>query len=142
MKKRKYANFASTPVRFINHVLDLLIFNVMVLIILYSLGILVGLLGSEAWIDSMIETLDGVGGSILGLVSYLLYFSVFETLFGKSPAKFITKTKVVDHRGEIPGWLDICGRSLCRIIPFDQLSFLFGQNWHDRFSNTSVVYDD
>ena len=67
------------------------------------------------------------------------YYNLFEAWFGKSPAKFITRTRVLTLRGEKPGWLDIMGRSLCRIIPFDAFSFLFGADWHDRFSRTIVV---
>lgn len=142
MRKRKYANLASTPIRFVNHILDMIIFNVMMLVILVGVGLVLSSRGQEQWFYSAVDKLDGVAGSFYTLLFYLLYYSVFETLYGKSPAKFLTKTRVVDHRGETPGWLDICGRSLCRVIPFDALSFLFGQNWHDRFSKTSVVHDE
>jgi type II secretory pathway pseudopilin PulG len=49
---------------------------------------------------------------------------------------------VVNLDGTKPSFLRIVGRSLCRDIPFEVLSFLFGEypyGWHDRISKTMVV---
>ena len=45
------------------------------------------------------------------------------------------------HNGEEPKPKAIMIRSLCRLIPFDALSFLGtnGKGWHDNLSNTYVV---
>ncbi len=82
--------------------------------------------------------------SILGVVWFFAYFIFFESIWQKTPAKWITKTKVVDMNGNKPSFLRILGRSLTRFIPFEPLSFLFSKypiGWHDSFSKTYVVSD-
>lgn len=70
------------------------------------------------------------------------YYFLFEYFFGKTPAKFLTRTRVVDMNGEWPGGKKLLIRTLCRFIPFDNFSFLFGTvGWHDRLSGTMVVRD-
>jgi len=86
--------------------------------------------------------------SDLGVVVMILivpaYYIVPEYLFGKSPAKFLTRTKVVTQNGEKPTFLNIVGRTLCRFIPFEAFSFLGSRpvGWHDSISKTRVVRDD
>jgi hypothetical protein len=65
--------------------------------------------GQEQWFYSAVNKFDGVADSFYTLLLYLLSSSFFETLYGKSLAKFITKTSVVDHRGETPGWCIFAG---------------------------------
>jgi uncharacterized RDD family membrane protein YckC len=75
---------------------------------------------------------------VIGIISY--YF-LFEWIFGRTPGKFITRTKVVAVSGNKPNFGQILGRTLARIVPFEVLSFL-GKNslwWHDRWSNTLVT---
>lgn len=71
----------------------------------------------------------------------LVYYYIFESMVGKTPAKFITKTRVVDYDNNQPGKMTILGRTLCRFIPFDGLSFLGLSGFHDKFSNTKVIID-
>lgn len=71
-----------------------------------------------------------------------IYYPTMEITTGKTLAKFITKTRVVNEKGEKPEALTILGRNLARLIPFDNLSFLFGsRGWHDSVSGTRVVKD-
>lgn len=72
------------------------------------------------------------------------YWILSEYFLGKTPAKFITKTKVVTRDGQRPSFLTIVGRTLCRLIPFEQFSFLGSKavGWHDSISNTRVVIDE
>jgi uncharacterized RDD family membrane protein YckC/type II secretory pathway pseudopilin PulG len=79
---------------------------------------------------------------LTSLVIYIAYYAICEALWQKTPAKFITQTKVVMRDGSKPPFLNILGRSFSRIIPFEAFSFLFGAypiGWHDRFSGTIVV---
>jgi uncharacterized RDD family membrane protein YckC len=70
----------------------------------------------------------------------ITYYCVLEGLTSRTLGKFITGTYVVTADGLKPGFLTILGRTLCRYIPFEPLSFLFGSlGFHDRFSNTRVV---
>lgn len=79
--------------------------------------------------------------AVLFLFNYWLYFFVSEILTGKTLAKALTKTRVVTAAGEAPTAGSIALRSLCRMIPFEQLSFLGKESigWHDKLSRTRVV---
>lgn len=89
-----------------------------------------------------------IGGSagttlaILGYITGYLYYLIFESMWGSTIGKWITKTKVVDNHGNRPSFLRILGRSLARWIPFEAFSFLFSahpRGWHDSISGTLVV---
>ena len=92
-------------------------------------------------LESLAITLQGPGGIFLSILWFLIYFTLVESIWGKTPAKFLTRTRVVDAAGGDADWMAIVGRSLCRLIPLEPFSFLFGANWHDKFSNTCVIYD-
>ena len=74
----------------------------------------------------------------------LFYYNVFEIFFARTVGKFITQTIVVDENGEKPNHETILVRTLCRLIPFEILSFLGmpARGWHDRISKTYVVNKD
>lgn len=82
----------------------------------------------------------GVFGAMLGLFGY--HF-LFEVTLGRTPAKFLTGTRVVSANGGRPSALQILGRTCIRYVPFEPFSFLFGGNlpsgWHDQWSKTRVV---
>ncbi|WP_404304645.1 RDD family protein [Neorhodopirellula lusitana] len=78
----------------------------------------------------------------LGMLSFAIYYCLMEAFCGATLAKFITGTRVVAEDGSKAGFGKILGRSLARMIPFDPLSFLFGDTrlgWHDTLSGTRVV---
>ena len=76
----------------------------------------------------------------LAVITGLIYFSVLEASTGRTIAKYITKTKVVNEKGEKPDFGTALVRSLARFIPFEAFSFLgSGTGWHDKFSNTRVI---
>jgi uncharacterized RDD family membrane protein YckC len=70
------------------------------------------------------------------------YYVFFESIFGATPGKMITKTRVVAIGGGKPSMGQIIGRTLSRFVPFEVFSFLgsLGTGWHDRWSGTRVVY--
>jgi uncharacterized RDD family membrane protein YckC len=72
---------------------------------------------------------------------YVAFYILFEINFGRTPAKWITGTLVIDEHGNKPGTGQLIGRSFSRIVPFEPLSFLGarGRGWHDSWSNTYVV---
>jgi uncharacterized RDD family membrane protein YckC len=79
--------------------------------------------------------------SLLHTAITIIYYGLFESLTQRTPAKFITNTKVVLRDGTRPDNITILLRSLCRQIPFEALSFLgrYGIGWHDSFTKTLVV---
>ncbi|HEY4150012.1 MAG TPA: RDD family protein [Chitinophagaceae bacterium] len=123
---------ADKTVRFANNIIDIVVF-----VVLFMLHVLV--------IESVFKTAPDPDSPLLDVYYLMLlfgYYFIFEYFFGKTPGKFLTKTKVVDVNGEWPGGKKLLIRTLCRFIPFDNFSFLFGTfGWHDRFSGTMVVRD-
>lgn len=77
----------------------------------------------------------------ISVLSYFLYYFIFEFFFGQSPAKIITKCKVrlMDGHDGYHGFR-IAARTFMRFIPLDLLSYLFMyRGFHDRISGTTVV---
>lgn len=129
----------SSGQRFLNYLLD----NIFVLTLSFILGVFLAFFGTILGLDGLLIWLDNIGnieGRVIFVVITILYYTVSEGLFGRSLAKLITGTVVVDENGEKPSFGTIFKRSLCRIIPFDGLSFLgSGRGWHDSISDTYVV---
>ncbi len=81
---------------------------------------------------------------LFGYILYLAYYLLTEGIFkGKSPAKFITGTRVLNYSEDsiYPNMKTIFLRSLSRLVPFESFSFLgdTGMGWHDRWTNTIVI---
>ena len=77
---------------------------------------------------------------------YFMYFFVTEATndgsYGRTLGKKLLRMSVTDNKGKIPSMSKIGLRTLCRFIPLDALSFLWGGNWHDSISGTYVVSDN
>lgn len=70
-----------------------------------------------------------------------LYYFIFEFIFLKSIAKFITYTKVYNLQGKRPALWQIFVRSLVRsvLLPLDPFALPFlDKTLHDYFSRTNV----
>lgn len=109
--------------RFINYVIDgIFIIASMVLVLPENLN-------------------DDLGSAIL-LGWFFCYYFFSELFFGKTLGKLITKSTVVSETGEKPTMNQIVIRSLSRLIPFDNFSFLLGERgWHDKLSKTEVEFN-
>ena len=69
-----------------------------------------------------------------------LYYLIFESLFKRSPAKWITLTRVVSKNGGRPSLGQIFIRSLIRLTLVDCFFIPFiGETLHDYLSRTAVV---
>ena len=98
---------------------------------------------------AIVLILDPTNLDLFQLVTYFIFLGVFvsyyalmELKYQKTIGKFITKTHVVRMDGTKPEPSDIINRTLCRLIPFDRVSFLFVKNGiHDYLSKTKVVRD-
>ncbi|QDV70575.1 RDD family protein [Rosistilla carotiformis] len=81
-------------------------------------------------------------GMGLGLLVVLLYFFLMEATMGATVGKLLTSTRVVDAGGGKASVGKLIGRTFARLIPFEPVSFLFGDKttgWHDSLSGTRVV---
>ncbi|MBX7224601.1 MAG: RDD family protein [Chitinophagales bacterium] len=76
-----------------------------------------------------------------------IYYLIFE-MNGFTLGKLITKTKVVKENNLPTKPVDIIARTLVRLLPFNAVSFLWGENngrnsyatgWHDQWTKTKVV---
>lgn len=121
---------AKSDKRLINYILDF--------IGVYAFGFIFGFVLATIGQGQII---DNANESLLGLFLFVTYYLFFESIWQKTPAKWITKTKVVMQDGSKPDFKHILGRSFARLIPFEPFSFL-GKNptgWHDTLSKTIVI---
>lgn len=78
------------------------------------------------------------GQNLTVVIVFLSYYLLMEGVFSTTIGKLLTNTKVVDIDGT--SVVEVFVRTMCRIIPFEPLSFLFGKNgWHDSISKTTVI---
>lgn len=126
-------HLASTGNRLANYFLDSIGLNILMYFIMFLFGGAASVMGEEILLVAVVAVLLCVPGYYIG----------FEYLLGKTPAKFLTKTKVVDMNGQKPTIGAIVGRSFARMIPFEPFSFLGSRpvGWHDSLSGTRVVED-
>lgn len=69
-----------------------------------------------------------------------LYYSIFESLFARTPGKWFSHSKVVKTNGSKPGFLQIIVRSLIRITIIDMFCYPFlEKTLHDYVSKTELV---
>lgn len=123
------AKSVSTSTRFIHLVVDTIAFYILAILLFMILHFMVNI------------TNDAIVYVVL-FMAFFLYYGYMETNYQKTIGKFITKTKVVNIDGSKPDSSDIIRRTFCRLIPFDQLSFLFTANgFHDRLSETTIIKD-
>lgn len=128
---------ASYGKRFLNYIIDLVVFYLLVIVMGAMFGILAATMGWIRLLD------DEILLQVISLLVYVLYYTVMEISFGKSVGKFLTRTQVVTmEEGIRPSLGLIVGRSFARLIPFDAVSFLFSGGWHDTLTGTVVVNDD
>ena len=129
VKEKNESDIVSSGVRFINFLIDFILWYIIAYII--SLIMFVS--------DNI---LIGIIGYLFLLSSYIGYYSIMEIKYQKTVGKFITKTKVVKINGDKPENRDILIRTFCRLIPFDRLSFIFSKKgFHDSLSDTIVIND-
>lgn len=131
-KEQFNGQIASRESRLLNFVIDKIVF--FLLIFLHAMVL-----------DGWLNIIPDDGSPLLGLYSlilYVSYYTIFECLFKKTLGKFITNTIVVNENGKYPSNKEILIRNICRLIPFNHISFLVSEKgFHDQISKTKVVYD-
>ena len=128
-KQEVEGNLATTSARIINYIIDSVASFGLVFLVLTIFQFILGDILPVIFL-------------VLILGSFAAYFIILELLFQKTLGKFITKTKVVKLDGQKPNQSDVIIRTVCRFIPFDQVSFLFMKDgFHDVLSKTKVIKD-
>lgn len=134
-KEKVNSNVVGSGIRFVNFLIDFIVWLVFAYIISFIIGLFVPVTTESQGILTLFVY-------ILFFGTFIAYYSIMEIKFQKTVGKFVTKTKVVKMNGEKPTNGDIITRTFCRLIPFDRLSFLFVKNGiHDFLSKTKVVKD-
>ena len=77
--------------------------------------------------------------TFLFFFSALAYYTFFEVLFQRTPAKYLTQTFVMGVKQTQLTFGTVFKRSLSRKIPFNSFSFLGERGWHDSISDTQVL---
>jgi uncharacterized RDD family membrane protein YckC len=123
---------ASLGLRFLNFLIDTVVYFLLLMAVVLVLSLVLS--DIEIFAEEPMST-------IITYAFMILYYSVMEATFGRTVAKFITGTKVVNARGEKPTWGQAFGRSLCRLIPFEPFSMFRSEHrgWHDTIPGTWVV---
>lgn len=88
------------------------------------------------------QATSGVDSASLLFIAALpcLYYFGMELALGRTVGKFLTGTRVVDVVGRKPSAGAIAGRTLCRLIPLEWVTFLLKDSGlHDTLSGTRVV---
>ena len=133
--------------RFLNYLLDLIFIQIFTVILVVILVVVIYIISPESlpifdnFVDNKNSLLFAVKRDLLLAISWMIYYSLFEGLTGRTLAKYITRTKVVNEKGEKPDFKTILLRSLCRLCPFEPISFFGSEKtgWHDEWSKTTVV---
>lgn len=130
-------NTVDGGIRFAHLIIDGLFFQV-----LWSMLGHIGGYIAEATKANLFTVLTlGFTATVISLICYPVFYFVTEHYWQRTPAKWLTKTVVIDEYGNRPDMRSLLLRSLVRIVPFESFSFLGNDSrgWHDRWSDTWVV---
>lgn len=128
---------ASKGKRFLNFIIDGILFR----IILFIFYMLIGILAQ----DVLVQFILGGSFNVISLylfqyLCYALFMAISEKIGkGASLGKKLTGTCAVTEDGDVPNWTTCFQRGFYRLIPFEVFSGLTGYTWHDQLSNTYVI---
>lgn len=135
-------NRATKWQRFANYFIDKLIINIAFLLFGFAAVFIDNILGTYH-LTQFIYKLSQIGrlaDIVLTSIIYFIYTFLMEYFTqGRTIGKYITGTKVIMTDGETPTINELFVRNLSRLVPFDGLSFLGENGWHDNWSDTRVV---
>jgi uncharacterized RDD family membrane protein YckC len=133
--QNKFQN-AGAGRRFLNLIIDM--------IIIYVISFLEGIILNVLFGSEVSKYICAI--YIISLGTIFLYYYLFEYIFQKTIAKFITGTKIVLNDGARVNSKAVIIRTISRFIPFEAFSIYTGKDeeqkntwWHDRWSKTSVI---
>ena len=77
---------------------------------------------------------------IVFAATIVVYYTIFEMIWSRTPGKFLSMTKVRDASGSRPAWYQVILRSILRITIIDCFFIpIIGRTLHDALSHTRVV---
>lgn len=142
----RYAGFW---IRLLAYFIDAIIINIVVAIISFAAGALIGVAGNSLHDSEKVATIAGGVGAIIGLICVFVYYVVFcSGRWQATPGKRMLGIHLITVGGEkVGGWLAL-GRYLAYIIsslPLGIGFFMIGWNeekkgLHDMICKTRVIY--
>jgi uncharacterized RDD family membrane protein YckC len=139
LKENLYEEPATVAQRFLNYLIDILFFYVIIIALSAIAGFIIGM----GFIEG--DTLFGMSV----MLEYLLIYSVFVAMYaffetvarGRTIGKMVTKTRAIKTDGSPLTFNDALKRSLIRIVPFEPFTAFGGNPWHDKWTGTKVIKD-
>lgn len=128
--------------RFANLLIDRVIFSLFFFVTGFVVVFLDNIFGIYFFTDYLLKLSEVNRVTDIFITSILFFFYTFLIEYftkGRTIGKFITGTKVIMIDGQSPTLKDYFIRNIIRIIPFDGLSFLGENGWHDGWSGTRVI---
>ena len=130
---------AETGKRFLNYIIDLAFFYVLVI----ALGVAIAFLSPSmmTWLTDDSPGFD-LAGRLLTILFYGIYMFLIEALFkGKSLGKLITRTRAVNFDGSKISVSTALARGLSKAVPFCAFSALSNpcNPWQDKWTHTVVM---
>jgi uncharacterized RDD family membrane protein YckC len=123
-------------------VIDRIVFNMFFFAFAIIGGLIDGILGIY-YFTKLFDQLEGIGrlaDIVMTNIIFFIYIFLLEYFTkGRSIGKFVMGSKVIMTDGTEPKVRDYLIRNICRLVPFDGLSFLGENGWHDSWSDTRVI---
>lgn len=107
----------------------------MFMLLSFCIGAIVALLFGNRGL----KAIQSIPDFALGLLILSAYYVFFEGIWARTPGKLVFGTVVVTETGTKPSIKQVVGRTLCRFIPFEALTFFGERGLHDRIPKTRVV---
>ncbi|SHG56515.1 RDD family protein [Massilia sp. CF038] len=121
---------ASKWIRFFTFLIDYFFYTLAA----FVCGFIAALIGPAA-----IAAIQAWNGFLFSVALFIVYYAAFESIWARTPGKFILGTKVMTETGGVPGFGTIMKRTLSRFIPFEAFSYFGDRGWHDEVAKTVVI---
>lgn len=125
---------------------NLIIDRIIILLIFIAFGAISALIfnvtGSDLFLNitMKLSQVNRFWDILITSIVYFTYALLMEYFTkGRTIGKYITGSKVVCIDGTQPTFNDYFIRNISRLVPFDVLSFLGENGWHDKWSETRVI---
>lgn len=131
---------ASKTARALNFAIDIMFMKI-INMLLYFIAAFIAFDDEYTSLLDWLNSFDKAQNFLFWTILMFLYYSTLEILFARTLSKYFTRTIVVMIDGSKPSPIDILGRTLVRIVPFEYLTFFRARKlgWHDELSKTFVV---
>jgi uncharacterized RDD family membrane protein YckC len=135
-----YGMLASKSKRFCNYIIDYFI-TFSIALVAFKINLMYEDNNNLVTVEAWAKVLNSLPFQMYNYASIIIYYGLVESLSAHTLGKYVTGTKVITRDGSKPDSTAILIRTLCRLIPFEFISFFMPRpiGWHDILSKTLVV---